>query len=377
MKIIRMILAIIAILFTLLLAIVAPWALLGTLLVGFGVYQSAQKRKGRLTFSRPGWFITIGLIFALVITGITADPVEETATETKLASKEEKKEKEEAAKKKEEAEEKAKEKAAAEKKEEEAKAKAKAEEEAKAKAAAAAQQKQLADKFSLEQVTVARAIDGDTLELSDGRKVRLVGVNTPESTTRTEKYGKEASKYTASQLEGKKVWIQKDVSDTDRYSRYLRFIWLQIPTDDMNEKEIRSKMFNAQLVLNGYAEPSTYSPDVKYSEVFKKLGREAREKDAGLWAFDENGTTKGDLDPKKAVATATPSKQSSSSNSSSNTTPAPTPTPAPEPKPAAEPVFYQNCDALRQDHPQGVPQGHPAYASKHDRDKDGYACEIN
>lgn len=370
MKIIRMILAIIAILFTLLLSIVAPWALLGTLLVGFGVYQSAQKRKGRLTFSRPGWFIAIGLIFALMVTGITADPVEETATETKLASKEEKQEKDETKEKAEEA----KAKAAAEKKAEEAKAKAKAEEEAKAKASAAAKQKQLADKFSLEQVTVARAIDGDTLELSDGRKVRLVGINTPESTTRTEKYGKEASKYTASQLEGKKVWIQKDVSDTDRYSRYLRFVWLQIPTDDMNEKEIRSKMFNAQLVLNGYAEPSTYSPDVKYSEVFKKLGREAREKDSGLWAFGENGTTKGDLDPKKAVATATPSKPSSSSSSSSSDT---TPAPVPEPKPAAEPVFYQNCDALRQDHPQGVPQGHPAYASKHDRDKDGYACEIN
>ena len=36
---------------------------------------------------------------------------------------------------------------------------------------------------------------------------------------------------------------------------------------------------------------------------------------------------------------------------------------------------YQNCTLLRQDYPDGVPQGHPAYASKHDRDKDGWACE--
>ncbi|MCG3056924.1 thermonuclease family protein, partial [Escherichia coli] len=76
--------------------------------------------------------------------------------------------------------------------------------------------------MNLEQVLVARVVDGDTLELNDGRKVRLIGVNTPESTTRTEEYGKEASKYTTEQLEGKKVWIQKDISETDRYSRYLR-----------------------------------------------------------------------------------------------------------------------------------------------------------
>ena len=36
---------------------------------------------------------------------------------------------------------------------------------------------------------------------------------------------------------------------------------------------------------------------------------------------------------------------------------------------------YQNCTLLRQDYPDGVPQGHPAYASKHDRDKDGWVCE--
>ena len=68
-------------------------------------------------------------------------------------------------------------------------------------------------RHGLECVTVGRVIDGDTFESSDGRRVRLVGVNTPESTIRTEAYGKEASYYTTSKLEGKQVWIQKDVSD--------------------------------------------------------------------------------------------------------------------------------------------------------------------
>src|SRR3954454_8645788 len=81
------------------------------------------------------------------------------------------------------------------------------------------------DRHGLERVTVGRVIDGDTFETSDGRRIRLVGVNTPESITRVEEYGKEgrkeASSYTTSKLKGKQVWMQRDVSDIDCYSRYL------------------------------------------------------------------------------------------------------------------------------------------------------------
>lgn len=69
----------------------------------------------------------------------------------------------------------------------------------------------------------------------------LIGVNIPESTIRKETFGKEASNYTTTKLNGKKVWMQTDVTDTDRYGRQLRIIWLAIPTDDMNESEIRKK----------------------------------------------------------------------------------------------------------------------------------------
>ena len=158
------------------------------------------------------------------------------------------------------------------------------------------EREQLAKRFQLEAVTVERVVDGDTLKLTDGRRIRLIGVNTPESTKRTEEYGKEASQYTTSKLNGKQVWIQKDISETDRYDRLLRIVWLDIPTDDMDEKEIRTKMFNADLVINGYAEPSTFQPDVKYSDYFIKFAREAREQNTGLWAYGENGTTRGDLD---------------------------------------------------------------------------------
>lgn len=226
-----------------------------------------------------------------------------------------------------------------------------------------AEQNQQSQAIGLEEVLVSRVIDGDTVELSDGRKIRLVGVNTPESTTRHEVYGKEASNYTTAQLEGKKVWLQKDVSNKDRYDRYLRLIWISVPSNVMNESEIRSKMFNAQLVLNGYAEPSTYPPDVTYSDFFVKFAREARANGTGLWSYGENGTTKGDLDKKSSSIPSTPkSNTSTGSNENSGNG-------------NGETESYKNCTELRKVYPEGVPSTHPAYDSKHDRDKDNWACE--
>ena len=135
----------------------------------------------------------------------------------------------------------------------------------------------------------------------------------------------------------------------------------------MDENEIRTKMFNADLVLNGYAEPSTYTPDVKYSDYFVKFAREARNNNTGLWAYGEEGTTKGDLD-------STPASTSSNSSSSSSNNKTTTTTPAPAPSTGGT-EYYQNCTELRKVYPEGVPSGHPAYASKHDRDKDNFACE--
>ncbi|MEI5907109.1 thermonuclease family protein [Bacillus spongiae] len=238
---------------------ITPLAWIGFTVVLIGVYQSLQNRVGNGTYKYPRIFIITGFLFSsiMAITFVQADE------ETEKAEERVDKEKEVAS-----------EETTVEDKE----------------------QQDLIKLYGLEEVTVSQVVDGDTVELNDGRIVRLVGVNTPESTIRTEEYGKEASKYTQDKLTGKKVWMQRDVSEKDSYHRLLRIIWLDIPTDDMDEDEIRKKMFNADLVINGYAEPSTYQPDVKYSDWFVKLAREARNKETGLWAFGKNGTTKGDLD---------------------------------------------------------------------------------
>ncbi|NLD47800.1 MAG: hypothetical protein GX660_11485 [Clostridiaceae bacterium] len=140
----------------------------------------------------------------------------------------------------------------------------------------------------LEKALVSKHVDGDTVYviLEDGseKKVRFTGVNSPESTTKTEPYGKEASDYTKRILKGKTIYLEKDVSETDKYGRLLRYIWIEPPTE-ISESEIRTKMFNAIMVLEGYAQSSTYPPDVKYSEYFKDFQKEARENNTGLWAL--------------------------------------------------------------------------------------------
>lgn len=370
MKVIRWTIITIAIVFMLLLGIAAPAAFIGLAVFLIGLYLNNQYRKYKMNFKRSGWIMAAGFVLSIFLATADSD-----ATET--VNEPEKKQivtdQGEAGKAEEEklAEEKAKEEKA--KKQAEEQAQLEAEQVEKQKQEEAEKQKQeqdqnqAAESLGLELVTVGRVVDGDTIETSDGRKVRLIGVNTPESTTRVEEYGKEASQFTTSELSGKKIWMQKDVSDTDRYGRLLRIVWVDIPSDDMDENEIREKMFNAHLVLNGYAEPSTYNPDVKYSEYFREFGREAREANKGLWALGDEGTTKGDLDSAAASSSSSSSGNASGSGSNDSSGTASSTGSSTE--------SYQNCTELRKVYPSGVPSTHPAYDSKHDRDKDNYACE--
>ena len=136
--------------------------------------------------------------------------------------------------------------------------------------------------------TVTRVVDGDTVvvELTSGseEKLRLIGVNTPESTKKVEPYGKESSAYTQSRLDGRKVWLELDAGERDRYGRLLAYIWMEKPASD-SEAEVQAKMFNAELLISGYAQVMTVPPNVKYADLFVKLQREAREADKGLWGL--------------------------------------------------------------------------------------------
>ncbi|WP_317367021.1 stalk domain-containing protein [uncultured Tyzzerella sp.] len=146
------------------------------------------------------------------------------------------------------------------------------------------------ENFIYEEATVTKTVDGDTIEVDINGNiytVRLIGVNTPETKhpkKGVEYYGKEASNFTKNQLNGKKIYLQKDASDTDKYGRLLRFVWLNKPANITPTKdEIEKNMFNSILVKNGYANVSTYPPNVGYQQNFIELEKIAREKNLGLW----------------------------------------------------------------------------------------------
>ena len=139
--------------------------------------------------------------------------------------------------------------------------------------------------------TVVRVVDGDTAVflLADGtqEKVRFIGIDTPESTTKIEPYGKAASAYTAEHLRvGRRVYLEKDVEARDRYGRLLAYVWLS-PPSAINESELRDKLFNAQLAIDGYAQQMTIAPNVKYADYFKAFVAEARSRSRGLWSGED------------------------------------------------------------------------------------------
>lgn len=121
-------------------------------------------------------------------------------------------------------------------------------------------------------VTVTRIIDGDTIEVNIGGRlydVRYIGVDTPEP---NQPFGHEAAEKNAELLSGNRITLEKDVSETDRYGRLLRYVYAD------------GIFVNAELVRQGYAQVATYPPDVKFQNHFLELQREAQESGKGLWA---------------------------------------------------------------------------------------------
>lgn len=114
-------------------------------------------------------------------------------------------------------------------------------------------------------------------------------MDTPESTKVVEPYGREATAFTRKRLLGKTVYLEKDVSEKDRYGRVLRYVWLVVPPAKPTKGQVRKHLFNAILVLEGYAQVATYPPDVKYADLLVGFQREAREAGRGLWGLEERG----------------------------------------------------------------------------------------
>jgi len=124
---------------------------------------------------------------------------------------------------------------------------------------------------------VISIIDGDTVIVDiDGKKyeVRYIGIDTPEidyENNLIEFYGIEAKEKNEELVLEKYVELEKDISETDKYERPLRHVWIE------------GKMINEVLIKQGYAQELTIPPDVKYADIFLKAEIYARENNLGLW----------------------------------------------------------------------------------------------
>lgn len=121
---------------------------------------------------------------------------------------------------------------------------------------------------------VTRVIDGDTIEIENGERVRYLGIDTPETVDPRKPvqcFGIEASKKNKELVEGKIVRLEKDITDRDKYDRLLRYV------------HVGDIFINLELVKQGFAFSYTYPPDIKYQEEILAAEQEAREANRGLW----------------------------------------------------------------------------------------------
>lgn len=123
----------------------------------------------------------------------------------------------------------------------------------------------------LQLVKVLRVVDGDTIHVSlNGQDflVRYIGMDTPEV---NEPFGSESTGRNSQMVAGRYVMLVKDVSETDRYGRLLRYVLVD------------GVFVNYRLAALGYAHSATFPPDVACAGLFKEAEAEAREAKLGLW----------------------------------------------------------------------------------------------
>ncbi len=155
---------------------------------------------------------------------------------------------------------------------------------------------------------VTKIVDGDTIDVvinGETYRVRYILINTPEV---DQPLYKEATEANRKLVEGKTVYLVKDVNETDRYGRLLRYIYLADGT-----------FVNVELVRQGFAQLATFPPDVAKESEIRAAQQVAVAAGVGLWATEQG---------------ASPANQQPSGNAQP---PAPTATPAPQP-PAEAPA---------------------------------------
>lgn len=209
------------------------------------------------------------------------------------------------------------------------------------------------------EATVVRVIDGDTIVVVYGgaeHKVRYIGMDAPETkdpNSLIEWMGPEATAANADLVEGKTVFLEKDVSEVDRFDRLLRHVWLTDGT--------AWTLVNLELVRQGVAIAKSYPPDVRYDDLYRAAVADAQTSALGLFG-----------------ATPAPATPEPTAKPTAALTPKPTPKSASKCHPSYHPclpiVGDLNCPEVRDMGKAPVDViGPDEYAL--DRDDDGVGCE--
>ncbi len=132
---------------------------------------------------------------------------------------------------------------------------------------------------ALETSIITEVVDGDTVVLSSGERMRLIGIDSPESSEAG--FGEARAKLTSLVL-NKEVRLERDTSDRDRYGRLLRYLW------------IGDTFINLEMVRSGWARAYRYPPDTRYADQLSKAEEQARARELGLWGKEMVGQTIGE-----------------------------------------------------------------------------------
>ena len=116
--------------------------------------------------------------------------------------------------------------------------------------------------------TVSKVIDGDTFSVTGGERVRMMGMNTPEV---DQYFYEEAKEVLSLMIDKTGVFLERDISDTDKYGRLLRYVF------------VGELFVNLEMVKRGFANVFTVPPDLKYTDELLEAERYARENNLGLW----------------------------------------------------------------------------------------------
>ncbi|HAJ56989.1 MAG TPA: hypothetical protein DCL35_04385 [Candidatus Omnitrophica bacterium] len=137
-----------------------------------------------------------------------------------------------------------------------------------------------------DRVEISRVVDGDTVELKNGKMARYIGIDTPETSKKTAKgwikadepFGEEAKRFNEELVLGKTARLEFDIVAKDKYNRLLVYCFVTYGDGEVLAQE--------EILRNGLAYLYTFPPNVKYVDRFVAALKEARQARRGIWSQD-------------------------------------------------------------------------------------------